>query len=177
MDKEDIKSVIEALLFAWSEPISIKEISKVLSIEVNETKKILHEMINDYNFNNRGIQIIKMDDYYQFSTRAEHHSYINKLFEPKDKKTLSQAALETLAIIAYKQPVTKIEIEEIRGVKCDKALASLQEKSLIEEQGRLEKVGRPIVYGTNINFLKAFGLTSIKDLPHISKFESLLEEE
>lgn len=177
MGREEMKSIIEALLFAWSEPISSKEISKVLSMEINKTDEILKEMIDDFNFNRRGIQIIKMDDYYQFSTRPEHYPYINKLLEPRQNKGLSQAALETLAIIAYKQPITKIEIEEIRGVKCDKALASLQEKSLIEEQGRLEKVGRPILYGTSINFLKVFGLTSLKELPQVSEFDFLAQEE
>ncbi|AOY78404.1 SMC-Scp complex subunit ScpB [Clostridium formicaceticum] len=175
MNREEIKCIIEAVLFAWSEPISIKELSRVLSIEGKEIKKILEEMIDAFNFHKRGIQIIKMNDYYQLATRQEYYPYIRKLLEPKENKGLTQAALETLAIIAYKQPITKAEIEGIRGVKCDKALSTLQEKSLIEEQGRLEKIGRPIVYGTTMQFLKTFGLKAIDDLPDISGFKLLAE--
>ncbi|SNR87225.1 segregation and condensation protein B [Anaerovirgula multivorans] len=176
MDKDEIKSVLEAILFVWSEPISVKELSKALAVDVKNINNVLEEMINEYNFGKRGLQIIKMNDHYQLSTRPEHYSYIQKLVEPKQNKGLTQAALETLAIIAYKQPITKIEIEEIRGVKCDKAISTLQEKNLIEEQGRLEKIGRPIIYGTTLSFLKTFGLKSIEDLPDISEFKLLTQE-
>ncbi|SES70181.1 condensin subunit ScpB [Natronincola peptidivorans] len=176
MERDEIKSILESILFVWSEPIAIKELSKALSLDIQEVETILRDMIDEFNYNKRGIQIIKMNDYYQLSTRPEHYSYINKLLAPKMSKGLTQAALETLAIIAYKQPITKIEIEELRGVKCDKALSTLQEKNLIEEQGRLDKIGRPIIYGTTIIFLKTFGLKSIEDLPDISQFKLLSEE-
>ncbi|KJF28229.1 segregation and condensation protein B [Clostridium aceticum] len=175
MNREEMKCAIEAVLFAWSEPISIKELSRALSIESKEIKKILEEMIDHFNFHKRGIQIVKMNDYYQLATRQEYYPYIRKLLEPKEHKGLTQAALETLAIVAYKQPITKVEIEDVRGVKCDKALSTLQEKELIQEQGRLEKIGRPILYGTTINFLKVFGLKSIEDLPDIKEFKLLAE--
>jgi len=136
----------------------------------------IKEMMDDFSYNRRGIQIIKMNDHYQMATKPEHYEYIQKLLEPKQNKGLTQAALETLAIIAYKQPIPKGEIEGIRGVKCDKAISTLLEKELIEEKGRLEKTGRPILYGTSLNFLKSFGLNSIKDLPPISEFQLLSED-
>ncbi|SDK49886.1 SMC-Scp complex subunit ScpB [Natronincola ferrireducens] len=177
MDKEEMKSIIEAILFVWSEPISSKELSRALSIDSNEVKAVLKDMMNDFNFHKRGIQIIEMNDYYQLSTRPEHYNYIKNLVEPKQNKGLTQAAMETLAIIAYKQPITKVDIEEVRGVKCDKAISTLQEKNLIEEQGRLERIGRPIVYGTTLNFLKTFGLKSLEELPDISEFKLLTQEQ
>lgn len=173
MDNEEIKSILEAILFVWSEPISVKELSKVLDIDIKHISNLLKEMMSEFNYSKRGIQIIKINDYYQLSTRPEHHSYLQKLVEPRYNKGLTQAALETLAIIAYNQPITKIEIEEIRGVKCDKAIGTLQEKELVEEKGRLERIGRPIIYGTTLNFLKYFGLKSIEELPDISEFKLL----
>lgn len=172
-----MRSVIEALLFAWSDPLALKDIAKVLEVDEKRVAEVLKEMMDDFNYNKRGIQIIKMNDHYQLATKPEHYDYVQKLLEPKQNKGLTQAALETLAIIAYKQPIPKGEIEGIRGVKCDKAIATLLEKDLIEEKGRLEKTGRPILYGTSLNFLKAFGLNSLKDLPPISEFQLLSEEE
>lgn len=172
-----MRSVIEALLFAWSDPLALKDIAKVLEVDEKRVGEVLKEMMDDFNYNKRGIQIIKMNDHYQLATKPEHYDYVQKLLEPKQNKGLTQAALETLAIIAYKQPIPKGEIEGIRGVKCDKAIATLLEKDLIEEKGRLEKTGRPILYGTSLNFLKAFGLNSLKDLPPISEFQLLSEEE
>lgn len=177
MDEEQMKSVIEAILFAWSDPLSLKDISKVLGIEDKKTAILLQEMMDEFNYNRRGIQIIKMNDYYQLATKPEHFEFVQKLMEPKQNKGLTQAALETLAIIAYRQPIPKGEIESIRGVKCDKALSTLLEKDLIEEKGRLEKTGRPIIYGTTLNFLKTFGIKVIEDLPPISEFQLLTEEE
>ncbi|WP_026475911.1 SMC-Scp complex subunit ScpB [Alkaliphilus transvaalensis] len=177
MNEDQMRSVIEALLFAWSDPLALKDIAKVLEVDEKRVAEVLKEMMDDFNYNKRGIQIIKMNDHYQLATKPEHYDYVQKLLEPKQNKGLTQAALETLAIIAYKQPIPKGEIEGIRGVKCDKAIATLLEKDLIEEKGRLEKTGRPILYGTSLNFLKAFGLNSLKDLPPISEFQLLSEEE
>ncbi|GAB6087811.1 SMC-Scp complex subunit ScpB [Alkaliphilus crotonatoxidans] len=177
MNEEHIKSAIEAILFAWSDPLSLKDISKTLGADEKTITKLLKEMIDEFNYQKRGIQIIKMNDHYQLATRPEHFEYLQKLMEPKQNKGLTQAALETLAIIAYRQPIPKGEIESIRGVKCDKALATLLEKDLIEEKGRLEKTGRPIIYGTTLNFLKSFGLNSLDDLPPITEFQLLTEEE
>lgn len=177
MNKEEMKSIVEAVLFAWSDPLSIKELGKVLEVEAKALEEILREMMDDFNFNKRGIQIIKMNEYYQLATKSEHYEYVQKLLEPKQNKGLTQATLETLAIIAYKQPITKAEIESIRGVKCDKAISTLLEKDIIEEKGRMEKTGRPILYGTNIHFLKTFGLKSLEDLPEINDFQLAGEAE
>jgi len=177
MNNEEIKSIVEAVLFAWSDPLSIKELSKVIEVDVKTLEGILKEMMDDFSYNKRGIQIIKMNEYYQLATKSEYYEYIQRLLEPKQNKGLTQAALETLAIIAYRQPITKAEIESIRGVKCDKAISTLLEKEVIEEKGRLEKTGRPILYGTNINFLKTFGLKSLEELPEITEFQMIGEDE
>jgi len=171
LDKDELKSAIEAILFAWSDPLSAKDLSDVLGIETKDIINILKEMMDEFNYNKRGIQILQMNDHYQLSTRPEHYEYLQKLFAPKQSRGLTQAALETLAIIAYKQPITKTEIEGIRGVKCDKAISTLLEKELIEEQGRLEKTGRPILYGTTINFLKIFSIKSLDELPSVNDFD------
>lgn len=167
MDKREIKSIIEALLFTWGDPLSIEDIKEVINLQKKEIKEIMEEMIDDFNYMRRGVQIIRINDSYQLSTRPEHFEWIKKLCTPKSNKGLSSAALETLTIIAYKQPITKGEIEVIRGVKCDKALNSLLEKNLIKEVGRLEKTGRPIIYGTTDNFLKHFGLQTLDELPKL----------
>lgn len=177
MDKDELKSAIEAILFAWSDPLSAKDLSDILGIENKEVKKTLKEMIDEFNYNKRGIQILQMNDHYQLSTRPEYYEYLQKLFAPKQNKGLTQAALETLAIVAYKQPITKTEIEGIRGVKCDKAISTLLEKELIEEQGRLEKTGRPILYGTTINFLKVFSIRALEDLPNVKDLDLSIDSD
>ena len=177
MDKREEKSIIEALLFTWGDPLSIKDISTVLEIDKKQVELILNDMIDEFNYSRRGIQILKIKDSYQLGTRAEHFEWIKKLSVPKDNRSLSNAALETLSIIAYRQPIIKNEIEAIRGVKCDKAISTLFEKKLIKEAGRLEKTGRPILYATTDDFLKYFGLNTIKDLPEIDKSLELKEEE
>ncbi|SDY49317.1 condensin subunit ScpB [Proteiniborus ethanoligenes] len=169
MDMKEIKSIIEALLFTWGDPLSIEDISEVLGLDKKSLKIILNEMIDDFNFNRRGIQIINTNNTYQLSTRAEHFEWIKKLCAPRINKTLSNAALETLSIIAYKQPITKAEIEIIRGVKCDRALSTLMEKKLVVEVGRLEKPGKPIIYGTTDEFLRFFGLSSLEHLPSLDE--------
>lgn len=171
MDEREIKAIIEALLFVWGDPLSLKDISNILEMEEKKVKSILDNMIDEFDFNRRGLKIVCIKDNYQLCTRPEHHQWINKLTQEKDTKSLSTAALETLSIIAYKQPITKNEIETIRGVRCDKALDTLQRKGLIEEKGRLERTGRPIIYGTTTEFLRYFGLKSLEDLPSLKDFK------
>ena len=113
----EVKSIIEGLLFAWGDPLEIKDLSSVLDIEVSELESILKEMIDDFNYNRRGLRIIKFNNSYQIGTRPEHYEWISKLNQDKYKKNLSNASLETLSIIAYKQPIIKSDIESIRGVK------------------------------------------------------------
>ncbi|WP_025641170.1 SMC-Scp complex subunit ScpB [Schnuerera ultunensis] len=176
MEKKEVKSIIEALLFIWGEPLSLKDISDILEIEEEETKNILNEMIDQFNYNRRGLRIVRIEDSYQLSTRPEHYHWISKLSQEKNNKSLSNAALETLSIIAYRQPITRNEIEAIRGVRCDKALDTLLNKNLIEEKGRLERTGRPIIYGTTKEFLRYFGLENLNDLPSLKDFELKNEE-
>ncbi|KXZ39919.1 segregation and condensation protein B [Alkalithermobacter thermoalcaliphilus JW-YL-7 = DSM 7308] len=169
----NIRNIIESILFAFADPISPKDIKNILNddITISDIRKEIEFLMKEYKKNNRGIQIIRLDDKYQMCTNKEYESYIKKILQPKKKKTLTQAALETLAIIAYKQPITKVEIEDIRGVKSDKAINTLIENNLIKEAGRLDKIGKPILYKTTDEFLKVFGLQSLKDLPELESFK------
>lgn len=169
MDIREIKSIIEALLFTWGDPLSIEDLSDVLEMDKRALREIINEMIDDFNFNRRGIQIIQVNDKYQLSTRPDHFEWIKKLCAPRVNKTLSNAALETLSIIAYKQPITKAEVELIRGVKCDKSISTLIEKNLVREIGRLDRTGKPIIYGTTDDFLKCFGLSTLEALPTLDE--------
>lgn len=176
MEEKEIRSIIESLLFVWGDPLELKEISKVLDIAKKQTKEILNRMIDDFNFQRRGIRIIRINNSYQLSTRPEHNKWISELSKSDTTKSLSTAALETLSIIAYKQPITKNEIEGIRGVRCDRAVKTLFEKDLIEEKGRLERTGRPIIYGTTMEFLRYFGIKSLKNLPVLKNFKIEYDE-
>ena len=175
MKRDDIKHIIESVMFAYSEPISIKELNSIINEELSpkEIEYILDSLKKEYKDNNRGIQIIKLESKYQMCTNKQYADYIKKVLEPKKKKTLSQATLETLTIIAYKQPITKVEIEDIRGVKCDKVLQTLLENNLIKEAGRLNKIGKPIIYRTTDEFLKLLNIERLEDLPSIEKYENI----
>lgn len=177
MENREIKSIIEGILFTWGDPISIKEIAKILELKENETLNLLNQMILEFEEEKRGLRIIRADEYYQMGTRPEHFPWISKLAESKENKTLSAAALETLSIIAYSQPIVKSEIESLRGVKCDRSISTLMDKMLIKEIGRLERTGRPIIYGTTEHFLIAFGLETLDDLPDLEEFEKKIQEE
>ena len=141
MRREEIKSIIEAIMFAYSDPISIGELNNIINEELSrkEIELMLNSLIDEYRENNRGIQIIKLEDKYQMTTNKDYSSFIKKVLEPKKKKSLSQATLETLTIIAYKQPITKVEVEDIRGVKCDRAIQTLLENELIIEAENYQK--------------------------------------
>ncbi len=165
MDVREIKSIIESLLFTWGDPLELKDITSILEIGEKEVKDILEEMIDDFDYNRRGLKIIKIKDTYQLGTRSEHFEWLKKLSNPRMTKNLSNAAIETLSIIAYRQPIIKSDIEIIRGVRCDKAIETLVERGLIEEKGRLERTGRPILYGTTNEFLRYFGLETLEELP------------
>ncbi len=175
-----MKSVIEGLLFAaGDEGLDAKQLAEVLEQDVHMVTDLLHDLKGDFKRSGRGIQIVEVAGSFQLTTLAEHAPYFEKLAYTPTRSSLSQAALETLSIVAYKQPITRVEIEEIRGVKCDRALQTLVAKDLIEEIGRAEAIGRPILYGTSKQFLEYFGLGSIKELPESTMFEGNfdLEEE
>jgi len=175
MKREEIKYIIEAVMFAYGDPIGIKELNTIINDELSskEIEIMLNDLINEYQEEERGLQIIKLEDKYQMCTNTKYANFINKIVEPQKKKSLSQATLETLTIIAYKQPITKLEIENIRGVKCDKAISTLCDNNLIVEAGRLEKIGRPIIYKTTDEFLKSLELERLEDLPSLDEFQGL----
>ncbi|MFZ7134002.1 MAG: SMC-Scp complex subunit ScpB [Eubacteriales bacterium] len=176
MTNDELLSVIEGILFAVGEPISIHELSETIKISPSETKELVMELKDNYNDQRRGIQIQQINSKVQMCTRAEHYSYITSLMTERNKTGLSQAALETLSIIAYKQPVTRIEIELLRGVKSSSSLQTLLDRSLIIEAGRLDAPGKPILYETTIEFLKYAGISSIKQLPEFEVFVEGVQE-
>lgn len=168
-------SIIESLLFVSGEPLEIKQIASILECSVGFTKDLLSEMMKLYNVKNRGIKIINVNNSYSLVTKSENSDYIEKLLGNNSRQSLSQAALETLAIVSYKQPITRIDIDEIRGVKSDRAVSNLVEKGLIKECGRLEVPGRPILYGTTDEFLKYFGLENIEQMPVLDEIVGLID--
>ena len=167
----DFKAIIEGILFAWGDKVKVSEIAKSLEISEKETNKYIDEIIGDMDNSSRGLRIIRIDDSVQIGTKPEIYDYINDFVVDRNKKNISGASMETLSIIAYKQPITKIEIEEIRGVKCDYTLKTLSDLNLITEVGRLDRIGKPIIYGTTSEFLKQFGLEKIEDLPEVDNFK------
>lgn len=171
MEKKEIKSIVEAMLFTWGDPLELKEIAAIIDLDEKELEALIDEMIDEFDYNFRGLKIIKINSAFQLATRPEHYEWIKKLFSTTSSKNLSNAALETLSIIAYKQPVIKSDIEAIRGVRCDRSIETLMNKGLVEDLGRLDTVGRPIIYGTTDKFLRNFGLESIEDLTPLEEFE------
>lgn len=165
MDIKDMEAIIEGLLFASGDPLALEKIAEILDIDKKSARLVINNMTTNYKNSKRGIMIREIDGKYQFCTRFEHYEYIRRLFEPRQKQALSQAAFETLAIIAYNQPITRAKIEQIRGVNSDSALARLVERNLVKEAGRLESPGKPVLYETTEEFLRSFGYKSISDLP------------
>lgn len=162
----NLRSILESLLFAWGEPLSINEISRILNIPNSQITPVLDEMSLEYlNNKDRGLIIQKFGNSYQITTKKENFDYIQDLLQTTINKSLSTAAMETLSIIAYKQPVTKVEIELIRGVKSSNVVKGLLDKGLIKEIGKLDKPGKPTLYATTDEFLRHFGLNSIEELP------------
>jgi segregation and condensation protein B len=163
---QEMKAVIEGLLFAAGEDgLSLKEIADVTGMSKKDVELLIHDMRVDWKEQQRGVQIMKVAQVYQMTTLPEHAAYFEKLAQAPNRSQLSRAALETLAIIAYRQPIMRAEIEEIRGVKSDRVVQVLQRKGLIREVGRAEGAGRPILYGTSREFLDYFGLNHIDELP------------
>lgn len=177
MDDKEIQSIIESLLFTWGDPLDIKDIASILEISVSEAFRIMKDLMDDLDFNMRGLRIIKINNSFQICTRAEHFQWIKKLNHGSANKNLSNAALETLSIVAYRQPIIKADIEAIRGVRCDRVLETLVDKKLVCELGRLDRTGRPILYGTTNDFLRSFGLESIENLPSLNEIEENLDVE
>ncbi|MFD2630732.1 SMC-Scp complex subunit ScpB [Oceanobacillus kapialis] len=166
MEIYELKAIMEGLLFAsGDEGITVKQVSNILEITEASVKTILEELKYDYEHKERGLMLMHSHGAYHLTTKPEHSRYYQKFIETPNPTKMSQAALETLAIIAYQQPITRTEIEEIRGVKSDRPVQTLVARMLIEEVGRKDSVGKPILFGTSKEFLTFFGLTSLDDLP------------
>ena len=171
MSDLEYKRAVEAMLFASGDPISTVRIAAALGIAIVEAKAYADALVREYEEQQRGIRIMRMNDSYQMCSCEKYAAYIKKMLEIKRSATLSQAAMEVLAIVAYNQPVTKAFIEQVRGVDCSGVINTLVEKELIEEAGRLELPGRPIAYKTGYNFLRSFSLSSIEELPPVESAE------
>lgn len=168
MEEEKVKAVIESILFAIGESVPIDRICEALEIDRKNAEIIMEKMQSEYeNDQSRGIKILRLEDSFQLCTKTEYYGYIRTVAEKKSKVSLSNAALEVLSIVAYNQPVTRSSIEFIRGVNSDGSLSKLVELGLVEEKGRLDAPGRPILFGTTEEFLRCFGLTSLSSLPAV----------
>lgn len=168
-----MKSALETMMFMWGEPLEVKDAAQILEAEKKEVRDLFLELQAEYEQEGRGIRIREVDDAFGYVTFVENEIFVQKLCTPVRTKRLSQAALEVLAIIAYRQPVTRSEIDSIRGIKSDRVIDGLTSKGLIEAVGRSEAVGRPVIYATTKEFLKKFGFTSLKDLPEVEEFEEI----
>ena len=167
------ESIIEGVLFAAGDVVKIDVLADILGLKKIEVENIIDKLNEKFDKDNRAITIRKINDSYQMGTKVDYHKYISKLYESKQKQKLSQSAMETLAIIAYKQPVTRQEIEKLRGVNSDRSVAVLAEYGLIEDIGRLDAPGRPLIYGTTEEFLRVFGYSSLTDLPKFKLDENV----
>ncbi|MCI6012009.1 MAG: SMC-Scp complex subunit ScpB [Firmicutes bacterium] len=175
--KKSMKSALESMLFVWGQPLDVKAAADVLNADRQEVYDCFRELQREYEQEGRGIVIREVNQSFQFVTREENADYIERLCTPVKVRKLSQSALEVLAIVAYKQPVTKGEIEAIRGIKCDRVMDGLIRKDLVCEKGRSDSVGRPILYGTTDTFLENFGFSSLKELPPIDDLEGVIAED
>ena len=171
MEIDKIKSIIEAILFAAGRQVTIKELMISLEISREDLENIIVLMQKDYKMQNRGIELIKVEDSYQLCTKKELYEYLYPILDKRSKPNLSNAALETLAIIAYNPRVTRAEIESIRGVGADACIYKLLEYGLIQEGGKADLPGKPMTYVTSNEFLKMFGYTSLNDLPELPKYK------
>lgn len=176
MEIREIQAAIEAVLFAAGDPVEIERLADIVDVDKKSLREILKKMMDEYSYERRGIHIIRMEDSYQLCTSGEFTDYISRLAEPPKMMNLSNAALEVMAIVAYKQPVTKSSIEHIRGVNCDYIVNRLVERNFIEEKGRLDAPGRPILFGTTQHFLRVFGISELEDLPDFDSLGQSVEE-
>ncbi len=165
MDKTECKAAIEAILFASGSSVELAKLAEALELSANDARTLLNELAADYAGNAHGVEIIRLDNSYQMVTKRAYAKQIRTVMDLKRNTPLSQAALEVLAVVAYNQPVTKAFVEQVRGVDCSGVIGSLCTKGLLEEKGRLELPGRPLLYGTTENFLRCFGISSLEELP------------
>lgn len=178
MNVNEMQAAAEAMLFACGEPVEIDRIAEILEIDAENAESLVLNIAAKYDDSNSGIKIVKMDKKYQICTRKEYAEQVRDILDMKKNAPLSQAAFEVLAVVAYNQPITKAYIEQVRGVDCSGVISTLCQKGLIEEVGRLELPGRPLIYGTTAEFLKCFCINSLDDLPDIPELnEKNIEEQ
>lgn len=182
MDRRTAEAAIEAILFAMGESVELDKIAAAIELDKETTRNMIYHMMEQYQEQDRGIQILELEDSYQLCTKSDLYEYLIRIAKQPKKIVLTDVVLETLSIIAYKQPITKLEIEKIRGVKCDHAVNKLVEFNLVKELGRLDAPGRPLLFGTTEDFLRHFGVHSLEDLPALNPvkledFKAEAEEE
>ena len=176
-NEKEYLNIIESILFAVGDKVEVRQIANALEISESYALSLLDKLKSQYDFDMRGLKIIRTDNMFQLTTRSEYFEYIKKVVVNKNTTSLSQAALETLAIIAYKQPVTRLEIDTVRGVKSQSSLNLLLDRGLVERKGKREDViGRPMTFGTTKEFLRLAGIDTLKDLPNFEDFLEVLEE-
>lgn len=172
-----LNAAIEAILFSSGEPVEIQKIAESLEVETETAQRLVNNLSLDYDERQSGLQIIKLRDKYQMITRSEFSEYVRNVLEVKRNTPLSQAAFEVLAVVAYNQPVTKAFVEQVRGVDCSGVVNTLCQKGLLEEKGRLELPGRPLLYGTTDEFLRCFSVSSLEELPALPHEENEKKED
>ena len=176
MKKEELISAFEAVLFAGGEPISIDRLTQIFEITPEEVIEVIDLLSQRMDKNKSGLEVVRLENTYQLATKTQYAEYIKKAFDIRRRTPLSSAALEVLAVVAYNQPVTKSFIEQVRGVDCSGVVTTLVEKGLIEERGRLELPGKPLLYGTTKNFLRCFSLGNLSDLPPLPKSDPQIKD-
>lgn len=176
MEKPNYKFAVEAILFANGSPIAAQHIADCLEIEVSLVHELISELMADYDADERGMKIVRLMDSYQMCSNVVYGEYVKRALDKRRNTPLSNAALEILSIVAYNQPVTKNYIEQIRGVDCNYGVNALMEKGLLEEKGRMDAPGKPILYGTTMEFLRVFGIKELGELPSLPKMKTPEEE-
>ena len=174
MEPNEIPRILEAILFVAGEPVAVADLAQALEVSEMEIMHAVEELQRECE--RRGVTIHRYGDHLRMETRPEYAPYVERLLQPVQRQTLSQTAMETLAVIAYRQPVTKGEVEQVRGVKCDYSVQSLLHKGLIREAGRKEALGRPILYATTDRFLEHFGISDIRELPPLPDVQEKVDE-
>ncbi len=174
MEPNEIPQILEAILFVAGEPVAVADLAQALEVSELEIMHAVEELQRECE--RRGVTIHRYGDHLRMETRPEYAPYVERLLQPVQRQTLSQTAMETLAVIAYRQPVTKGEVEQVRGVKCDYSVQSLLHKGLIREAGRKEALGRPILYATTDRFLEHFGISDIRELPPLPGAQEKVDE-
>ncbi len=172
MKTKELVPAFQAILFASGEPVSIERFTQVFDITPEKVNEVINILKKSMDNNDSGLEVVRLENTYQIATKTDYADYIKKAFDLRRRTPLSSAALEVLAVVAYNQPVTKSFIEQVRGVDCSGVVTTLVEKGLIEERGRLELPGKPLLYGTTKNFLRCFSLSDLSELPPLPKDEN-----